>query len=307
MNVLKFIIGSSLLSLMCGCARERTDGKTLTVSIEPLRYVVEQIAGHDFRVQVLVPSGASPETFEPTPTQLREVAGSEAFVAIGLLDFEKPLMRSIEANMPDVKIVNVSDHMELIGSGSDHVHAENGDGHATKPDIDHVNMGKGSVAVGHHDGVDPHIWLSTSRLKIIAENVYRFLSSRYPDSTRYRSNYEALCGRIDSVQHVLSGLFAHGRRSFIIFHPALSYFSEDYGLNQIALEYEGKEPSVAYLSSMIDTAQRLNVGKVLYQREFSRNTVDAVVKELGVPAVEIDPLAANVLDEMIKLGNLIAK
>ena len=292
MNILKYILASVAIFIMCRCSTPPTEDKSLTVSIEPLRYVVMQIAGNDFDVHVLVPPGASPETYEPTPTQLREVAQSDAFIAVGLLDYERTITRSIESNMPNVKIIRVCEQMPLRNED----HAD----HASEPTA-------GESLSHHHQGVDPHIWLSTSRLKIIANHIYSYLAERYPDSTKYRTHYEAFCARTDSLERSLREMLGRGEHSFMIFHPALSYFAEDYGIKQIPLEFEGKEPSATYLASLMATADTSHVSKILYQSQFSRTTVDAVAHELHLQAVEIDPLATDVLSELKKIGHLISE
>ena len=85
-------------------APDNAPQKGITVSIEPLRYVTEQIAGNDFDIRVLVPPGSSPETYEPTPEQMKQVANSLAYIDIGLIDFERNLENAIRENMPSVRV-----------------------------------------------------------------------------------------------------------------------------------------------------------------------------------------------------------
>ena len=92
----------------------------------------------------------------------------------------------------------------------------------------------------------------------------------------------------------------------MIFHPALTYLAHDYGLTQIPLENEGKEPSAAHLRNLIETGRNSGIGKVFFQRQFSKNTVDAIAAELGLEAVAIDPLDGNVTDNILNIAQLIA-
>lgn len=267
---------------------------TLSVSIEPLRYLTEQITGNDFVINVLVPQGASPETYEPTPSQMRQVANSELYINIGLIDFEANLAKAIEENMPGVRIVTLSEGVPLIEGDCHHDHGENhgDDAHET--------------AEIHHHGTDPHIWSSPKSLKIMAGTLYKALESRYPDSVQYKTNYERLTERLDSLDSALQGVFAGGHTHFMIYHPALTYLARDYGLTQISLEADGKEPSADHVRRLIDTARRWQIPHILYQRQFSRSTVDALSRELGIEAVPIDPLGYDIEKNLLEISNLIA-
>ena len=263
-------------------APDNAPQKGITVSIEPLRYVTEQIAGNDFDIRVLVPPGSSPETYEPTPEQMKQVANSLAYIDIGLIDFERNLENAIRENMPSVRVINTSENVPLLAGTCGH------------------------EAHDHGHGTDPHIWLSPKCLKIMAENVYGQLSELYPDSVEYKAGYERFDRQLDSLDRALQETFAGRQTAFMIFHPALTYLAHDYGLTQIPLENEGKEPSAAHLRNLIETGRNSGIGKVFFQRQFRKNTVDAIAAELGLEAVAIDPLDGNVTDNILHIAQLIA-
>ncbi len=273
-----------ILCLSTSCHRLDRNVDTITVSIDPLRFITEQITGNDFEIQVLVPPGSSPETYEPTSAQMLQTARSKAYIEIGLLDFEINLEQAIRENMPQVTLIKSSDRVPLLAEHCGHTHN----------DEEHVH------------GVDPHIWLSPTRLKIIAENIYNGLSAIYPDSLKYKANYSTFCKRIDSLDRSLDTLLTPEKRGFLIYHPALTYLAADYGQTQISVEVEGKEPSPAYLSRLIDSAKALNINKILYQKQFNKSTVEAVAEELDLTPVAIDPLAENVIENIESLARLIA-
>lgn len=273
-----------ILCLSTSCHRLDRNVDTITVSIDPLRFITEQITGNDFEIQVLVPPGSSPETYEPTSAQMLQTAHSKAYIEIGLLDFEINLEQAVRKNMPQVTLIKTSDRIPLLTGHCGHAHNDE----------------------EHTHGIDPHIWLSPTRLKTIAENVYNGLSVIYPDSSKYKENYDALCKRIDSLDRSLVTLLTPEKRGFLIYHPALTYLAADYGQTQISVEVEGKEPSPAYLSRLIDSAKALNINKILYQKQFNKSTVEAVAEELDLTPVAIDPLAENVIENIESLARLIA-
>ena len=266
------------------CHRQNKNADTISVSIEPLRFITEQIVGNDFQIQVLVPPGSSPETYEPTSAQMLQTARSKVFIDIGLLDFEANLEQAIRKNMPQVALIKSSDRVPLLAGHCGHTHLDDEQAH----------------------GIDPHIWLSPTRLKIIAENIYNGLSTIYPDSIQYKTNFDALCRKIDSLDSTLNSLLTSQEKGFLIYHPALTYLSADYGQNQISVEVEGKEPSAAYLSRLIDTAKTLKITKILYQKQFDKSTIEAIAAELHLTPVVIDPLEENVLENIEFLARLIA-
>lgn len=279
---LVFILLISLSST--SCHRQNKNADTISVSIEPLRFITEQIVGNDFQIQVLVPPGSSPETYEPTSAQMLQTARSKVFIDIGLLDFEANLEQAIRKNMPQVALIKSSDRVPLLAGHCGHTHLDDEQAH----------------------GIDPHIWLSPTRLKIIAENIYNGLSIIYPDSIQYKTNFDALCRKIDSLDNTLNRLLTSQEKGFLIYHPALTYLSADYGQNQISVEVEGKEPSAAYLSRLIDTAKTLKITKILYQKQFDKSTIEAIAAELHLTPVVIDPLEENVLENIEFLARLIA-
>lgn len=279
---LVFILLISLSST--SCHRQNKNADTISVSIEPLRFITEQIVGNDFQIQVLVPPGSSPETYEPTSAQMLQTARSKVFIDIGLLDFEANLEQAIRKNMPQVALIKSSDRVPLLAGHCGHAHLDDEQAH----------------------GIDPHIWLSPTRLKIIAENIYNGLSTIYPDSIQYKTNFDALCRKIDSLDNTLNRLLTSQEKGFLIYHPALTYLSADYGQNQISVEVEGKEPSAAYLSRLIDTAKTLKITKILYQKQFDKSTIEAIAAELHLTPVVIDPLEENVLENIEFLARLIA-
>ena len=205
----------------CNAPKEPTDHNVLTVSIEPIRYFAESIAGNRFRVTTLVPRGSSPETYEPTPRQLVDLSESKAYLSVGGLGFEQTWMQKLTANIPDLPVINLSKGIEPL---------------------------RGS----HGQGVDPHIWTSPKNAAIMARNLYQVLCQIDSASAPYyRQRFEQLLTRIDSVDQVLHHLLDGAEsRTFLIYHPALGYLARDYGLRQLCLEEGGKEPTPARLRSL---------------------------------------------------------
>jgi zinc transport system substrate-binding protein len=295
----------------CGGRAEQVEGG-IVVTIEPLRYIVEEIMGADaqiegrvgagVRIEVLVPPGASPETYEPTPAQIASTERAQLVFGTGLLDFERSLLGETAEKQP---FVNLGTGIELIEGSHSHGDEERSDG-----EEHHENHGAGEHAVRnhreHHHGIDPHIWMSPKSLIIMAQTAYKRIHELYPDSLSYSARYERLRDSLVALDAAVEAkIAASPQKSFVIFHPGLTYLSRDYGLRQIALEQDGKEPSARQLGEVIDLARAEGITKVLYQNEFPRSMVEVVAAEIGAEPVEIDILSADVPRNIMTVTNLI--
>lgn len=274
------LLVTTLLLAACG-ETPRTDDRTMIVSILPLRTIIGGIVGSDFDIEVLVPAGASPETFEPTPRQFARMNRARQIFSVGLIDFENSLLSKLEEPQ---RVVNLSRGIELIEGSCAHHH----DGHE------------------HALGVDPHIWTSPRALQQMAANAYEAIHAAYPDSTKYTLNYGKLQAALQQLdRQVGSRLKAAGTRYFLIYHPALTYYARDYGIRQVAIENEGKEPSTRELTRIIKQARADGITRILYQSQFPASAVEIIARDLNATSVAIDPLREDVLANIAEITDQI--
>lgn len=285
----RILLPVCLLTLMSACRRTTPpadDGTpTLTVTIEPLRYFAEAIAGGHFEVNCMVPEGNSPETYDPTPRQLVELTKSRAYLRIGHIGFEQVWMERLEANAPGMQVFDTSRGISLI---RDEGHAHGGHSHA--------------------GGVEPHIWNSPANARIIARNVCDALCRLdSANASFYTSRLDSLNRVISRTDSIVRQLLAGGRqRAFLIYHPALSYFARDYGLTQLCLEEGGKEPSPAHLKQLIATCRAKGVRTIFVQKEFDSRNAELAAKEIGAKLVVINPLNYHWNEELVRTAEQLA-
>jgi zinc transport system substrate-binding protein len=283
---------TAMAFLLSGCVTQ--DRKTeklddiIFVSIEPQQFLVEQIAGEAFQVKSLLPPGASPATFEPEPSHLKDLANAKAYLKIGHIGFENAWMDRISNTNKKMKVYDQSNGVEFIKS--DHVHHHDGHGHV-------------------HSSVDPHIWLSPSQLYIQIANIKNMLNELMPDSANYfEQNHEKLKVLITNTDKAVMRLFETvDKKTFMIYHPSLSYFAGEYGLTQLPLEYEGKEPSGKYMTELIQKSQKLKINTVFIQKQFPDSKAKAIARELNAKVVKIDPLAYNLPENLLAMAKEIQK
>lgn len=271
-----FISVATLFTTNCSNPRIVEEKPSIVVSILPLKYFVQQIADTLYQINVLVPPGSSPEMFEPTPAQMITLDKAKLYFAIGLLDFEKGL----EPKLTNKKnlYVNLSKDVDLITAKS--------------VEEDHH----------HHHGVDPHIWMSVNGAKIIAQNITTELCRINPDNALlFKNNLQKFLVKADSIKSTIDSILNAGNcNSFLIYHPALSYFAREYNLKQLSIEQEGKSPSVKGITQTISEAT--NVKAVLSQGQFDTRKATTTAKELNLPVIIVDPLSENWEDSMISIA-----
>ena len=262
----------------CGNTTQKSEKAIITVTLEPLRYFTEAIAGENYQVVSMVPKGSSPESYDPTPQQLVSLSKSQAYFRIGHIGFEQAWMKKLEANCPDMKVYDTSKGIDLI--------RDKGHWHG-----DHFHKG----------GVEPHIWNSTQNALIIADNIYQALCEL--DSTHqadYKNRLDSLKQSIQQTDAETRKLLENADSTFLIYHPALSYFARDYGLKQISIEEGGKEPSPAQLKKLIETCRNENVHTIFVQQEFDQRNAQLIAHELGIDIVSINPLSYDWTEEMLQ-------
>ena len=279
MKKLIYILTLFILSA-CGNTTQKSEKPILTVTLEPLRYFTEAIAGDNYEVVSMVPKGSSPESYDPTPQQLVNLSKSQAYFRIGYIGFEQAWMKKLEANCPDMKVYDTSKGIDLI--------RDKGHWHG-----DHF----------HEGGVEPHVWNSTQNALIIADNIYQALCEL--DSTHqedYQKRLDVLKQTIRQTDANVRTLLENADSTFLIYHPALSYFARDYGLKQVSIEEGGKEPSPAQLKALIETCRNEKVHTIFVQQEFDQRNAQLIANELGVNIVSINPLSYDWVKEMIRIA-----
>lgn len=286
-----FIIFFLLVSItLIGCKnKENQNNRIISVTMEPQRYFTEQIAGDKFSVVSMVPKGSSPESYDPTPSQLVSLSKSEAYLKIGYIGFEQAWFDRLVENAPHMLVFDTSEGIALFRDTHHHNHAS--DEH-------------------HHcmSGVDPHIWSSAVNAQMIASNTCKALCKLdKQNQTYYMERCEKLKKEIKAVDDTLRLLLKGADKSFMIYHPALTYFARDYGLHQISIEEGGKEPSPSQLRDLIMTCKREKVRIIFVQQEFDMNNAKLIAKETGTKVVPINPLNYDWKSEMISIAQALRK
>jgi len=259
----------------------RASSLGIFVSIAPQKHFVRKIGGALVNVSILVPAGADPHTYEPKPRQMVELSKSTLYFAVGV-DFEKAWLQKIAAGNPGMRIVHTDEGIVKIPMTDGHRQGGNSRKHDKK-------------AEPHNNAPDPHVWLAPALVKIQAGHILRALIEADPKNRPlYAANHDAFLKELDALDGEMKALFAGRKGSkFMVFHPSWGYFAEAYGLKQVPVEVEGKEPKAAQLQSLIRRAREERVKVVFVQPQFSVKSAEMVAREIGGQVVRVDPLAEN--------------
>ena len=280
MRKITILLVTALLAVACSSKTENTQ-KTIFVTITPMQAIIEEITMGDFNVEVIVPKGASPETFEPTLKQVAAISDAEFIFSTGLINFEQNLINSIDG---DGEVVNLSQGIELIAGSCSHGNHK------------------------HKHGVDPHIWTSPRTLRTMVLNAHDAIIAHYPDSVKYTTATERLLARLDELDNYCASRLADsGVDVIMIYHPAYTYYARDYGIQQIAIEHDGKEPSLHQTTELIDCAHQYNIRCILRQPQYSEDKVRAIAKEAGAEIIVTDPLADDIMGEIKRVTDIICR
>ena len=238
---------------------------TVTVTISPYKYFVDQIAKGKVDVNVMVSNGNNPETYEPYAQQMMELSKSALYLKVGSIGFEQTWMKKLQDNAPDMKVIDTS-----------------------------VGIKPAKTPGGN---IDPHVWMSCSNARIIASNILKALCELEPKNKAFfEKNYQSLLRIIDKRDSIIKEAFNKNPdlvRKFVIYHPILTYFARDYQLEQLAIEEEGREPSAAQLKSLIERARKEKIKFCLIQAEFANRNTTTFINESHTKPMDINPLQGD--------------
>lgn len=274
---------------LLGCAKNTGDPgkKIIAVTIVPEMAIVKEVAGDLFEIIALVPPGNSPEYYQPSPRIIENLSNADIYFTIGVPTESANILPKIRDLNPDIKIVNLA---EIVAQTYSPIYFDEAE-----------SEGTGASASEPEAGTpDPHIWLSPKRVAlmtgIIADELSKIDGS---NSEFYRGSAQTYIKELEALDaEIRSSLEGLQSRTFFIYHPSLGYFADDYNLEMLALEENGKEATASTLQKMADIAEAKNIRVIFYQASADSKQAKAFAEEIGGRAVMIDPLSAEYIENM---------
>jgi zinc transport system substrate-binding protein len=268
------------------------------VSIVPQKYFVQQIGKDLVDAQVMVQPGASPATYEPKPKQMADLSKTKIYFAIGV-PYEKAWLSKIAAANPNMRVIHTDHGIEKLAMEAHHHHDDQAEEHheadSNHEKEEHHEEAEHDKDHHEHTGLDPHIWLSPPLVKIQAQTILAALQEVDPaHRSVYEANFKEFTAQIDKLDGDLKKTF-EGKEGlqFMVFHPPWGYFAHAYGLKQVPIEIEGKDPKPAQLKELIQHARERGIKVVFVQPQFSTKSAELVAQEIGGQVAFVDPLAED--------------
>lgn len=271
------------------CSGQTADPRSweVLVSIPPHKYFVERIAGDTVKVLVLIPPGANTHTFEPTAKQALSASEADIWFRIGE-PIENQIMAALQSHNSRLKTIDLRKGIELI----------------TQQTIQPGN-------VGHYHfsgGEDLHFWLSPQQAQSQAKTIAKELMKQYPENTgQYQTALEEFLQDLKELDKEIAILLNPlANRTILVSHPAYAYFCRDYNLTQLSIEFEGKDPLPQQLTSILETARKLNVKRVFIQPQFQNKGAKLIAENLGAELIPLDPYSEDYFEMIREIGKRIA-
>jgi zinc transport system substrate-binding protein len=273
-----------LLLLISGCQSGERNQVTsegekpiVAVTIVPEKTFVEAVCGDLVEVIALVPPGNSPENYEPTPQEMEKFSRSDIYFTIGVATEEANIM----PNAGDVKVVSLQEAAKAVYPERLFPSGER----------------------------DPHIWLSPKRVEVMVKTIAAEMSALDPENQAiYQKNAEAYIAQLQDLDQEITAVLAPVQnKKIVVYHPAFGYLADDYGLEMVALEEEGKEATAQQLQKIIDLAKAENIKVIFYQEEIDSSQSQAFADELGGKTIQLAPLAANYIENFQNMAKTMAE
>ena len=259
----------------------------IAVSIIPQKEFVEKIAGEKANVFAIVKPGSSPHTYEPKPSELKEISEAKIYFPIKI-EFENTWLDKFATQNKEMKIVEMTKGVNFI-TMKKHKHQDGKETTIIKP--------------------DPHTWTSALNVRIMAKTIYETLIEvDAQNKDFYKNNYLNFLDEINLTDKRIREILIDVKNNskFMVFHPAWGYFARDYALVQFPVEIEGKEPKPKELIKIIEEAKKENIKAIFTQSEFSTKTAQTIADSLNIKVLKETPLAEKWSENLIKMANAIA-
>lgn len=270
----------------------------IAVSVAPQKSIVEKITGDKASVMTIIPQGYSPENYQPKPSSLEQLSNANIYFTIDVPTETANILPSLKDLNSSIKLVDlfdaVADQYKVLSfdlyEGFD-ADSKTATSEETIETDDHDH---------DHDGLDTHIWLSPKRVKVMAKLVLdEVVLADATNKDFYTENYNTFIAELDQLDsYIKDSLKEETNKSFIIYHPSLGYFADDYNLNMIAIEENGKGATAKSLEKVIEFSKSNDIRVIFYQSEIDSSQVKVIASEVDGQVIELNPLAEDIIENL---------
>lgn len=284
----KFFVLIITIILLSGCSASESNNKEIIgVSIVPQETFAKAIIGENYEVVTLIPPGSSPETHQPSIRTLEKLNRAKLYFSIGV-ETEKANILPTITEYENLEIIDLANAVDQIYPPR--YFSEDNDENEQNHD---------------HNGRDPHIWLSPKRVIVIVEIMTEKLINAYPkDKDLFLKNSKNYIKKLNDLdKHIQMKIKNADTKDFIIYHPSYGYFAEDYDLNMIEIETDGKKASINRIDEIAKIAKEKNIKTIYYQEEMSFKQAEIIANEIDGEIIKLKPLSSNYIESQKEFIN----
>jgi zinc transport system substrate-binding protein len=283
-------------------ASESTDGQlTVYASTFALKSMAEEIGGDRVNVEMVIPPGADPHTYEPTSKQMTQIAEADLFLKIGH-DLE-PYVDSMEESLDgqNVAFVKTAENVTLL-EASDTVSSHEEEGHSEEEDEHEEDSSEDNH--DSHSQYDPHVWLDPTNAVSMAEAVEAAFSEEAPDyKDEFAERLSTFKDEANALDAELKAAVENGSKSeLLVTHAAYGYLAERYGFDQLPIAglTPSEEPSQQALKRIIEEARLHDLNYIAFEDTVTPKVAEVVKQEIGAESVTIYNLESVTKEQMDK-------
>ncbi|MCT4543729.1 MAG: zinc ABC transporter substrate-binding protein [Vallitalea sp.] len=293
-NILLIFI---MIMSLFGCSTKQNNEKNINiaVSIVPEATFVEAILGDKGNVTTVIPPGFSPANYQPSPKELQNISNANLYFTIGVPSEKNILPKIVNNNTKVISLREATEKDYPLRYFEKHRH----DAH----DENNNDLDKKETDLI----ADPHIWMSPKRVISMVKTIEQEIINLDPNNKDYYStNAENYITKLENLDnYIKESLTNSSSKKFIIYHPSLGYFADDYGLTMMAIEHDGKKATIETITEVVDFAKENNISVILYQKEFDSKQAKVIAEEIGGTVEEFGALSKDYIDNIKKIVSIL--
>ncbi len=283
------------MGVVAGGGGERFSGETadptgfvVYASVAPQADFIRRIGGDHVTVGVVIGPGQDAHTYDPTPREIERLGSADLLFTTGL-EYEAAIVSALARSGAPATVVDLTAGIELREL----------EPHWHDPTVPHSH---------ENEPGDPHIWLGPEEVRIQAATIRDALIRARPAlAEAFEAGYRDFIAEVDAIDGELEALLSELEgTTILVYHPAFGYFTDRYGLSQLAIEAGGREPSPRLLQVTIEKALAAGVATVFTQPEYDDVASRAVARAIGARTVAITALGEDWPSLMRHIGRAIA-
>lgn len=271
------VILLGMITVACSSQTFKTTDKlTIAVSIVPQETFVKEVAGDLVDVVTIIPPGKSPANYAPAPREIEKLSRADIYFTIDVPTEQSSILPKLKELNSNIRIVDMADEVKK-------------------------HFPEKELSPGQRD---PHIWLSPKRATVMVENIASELSNiDSKNSGIYKKNASNYIEKLKVLDKEVASLFVKLKNKiFIMYHPSLGYFADDYNLTMVSIQSEGKDAAPDDMLRVIGTAKKHEVKTVFYQAEIDSRQSQVLASEIGGKAIQIAPLDPEYISNLKKIA-----